>query len=218
MSGFDLSLYLVLDPTLCREHSMAETARAAAAGGATMVQLRDKDADTRRLIVAGRAIQAALAGTGVPLIVNDDLDAALALDADGLHVGQSDLAAAIARSRLVPGKILGLSVESAAAAAAVDGDVVDYVGIGPVHATATKPDHKVPIGFDGLAQLVALCPVPAVAIGGLKAEHVEKVLQSGAAGLAVVSAVCGQPDPEAASRGIRDRILAWRERQSGQGA
>lgn len=211
-TGLDLSLYLVLDPGLCRLHTMVETARLAVAGGATVVQLRDKDAGTAALVEVGRALRRALAGTGVPLIVNDDLEAALAIDAEGLHVGQGDMPPAEARQRLGPGKVLGLSVETEAAVRAVDASVVDYVGIGPVFGTPTKPDHQPPIGLDGLARLVALSPVPAVAIGGLKVEHVPAVLASGAEGLAVVSAVCGQPDPEAASGVLAAAIRAWRGR------
>ncbi|AFK55015.1 thiamine phosphate synthase [Tistrella mobilis] len=206
MKRFDLSLYLVLDPDLCRARSMVETTRAAVAGGATIVQLRDKAAGTAGLIETGRALMSVLDGTGVPLIVNDDVDAAVAIGAHGLHVGQGDMPAAEARRRVGPGMILGLSVETEAAVRAVDPSVVDYVGAGPVFATQTKPDHEPPTGFDGLARLVALSPVPAVAIGGLKAEHVAPVLASGAKGLAVVSAICGQPDPEAAARLIADAI------------
>ncbi|HMQ93167.1 MAG TPA: thiamine phosphate synthase [Amaricoccus sp.] len=212
MRGPDLSLYLVLDPDLCRLHSMVETARAAVAGGATIVQLRDKAAGTEGLVEVGRALKAALAGTGVPLIVNDDLEAALAVGAEGLHLGQDDMPAGAARQRIGRGRILGLSVESEAAARAVDPAVVDYVGIGPVFATPTKPDHKPPIGFDGLARLAAISTVPSVAIGGLKAAHVSPVLDAGAAGMAVVSAICGQPDPEAAARGLSAAILNWRRR------
>ena len=210
MRGPDLSLYLVLDPDLCRLHSMVETARAAVAGGATIVQLRDKAAGTEGLVEVGRALKAALAGSGVPLIVNDDLEAALAVEAEGLHLGQDDMPAGAARQRIGRGRILGLSVESEAAARAVDPADVDYVGVGPVFATPTKPDHKPPIGFDGLARLAAISPVPSVAIGGLKAAHVPPVLDAGAAGMAVVSAICGQPDPEAAARALSAAILNWR--------
>ncbi|WP_372096273.1 thiamine phosphate synthase [Tistrella mobilis] len=206
MKRFDLSLYLVLDPDLCRARSMVETTRAAVAGGATIVQLRDKAAGTAGLIETGRALMSVLEGTGVPLIVNDDVEAAVAIGAHGLHVGQGDMPAAEARRRVGPRMILGLSVETEAAVRAVDPSVVDYVGAGPVFATQTKPDHEPPTGFDGLARLVALSPVPAVAIGGLKAEHVAPVLASGAGGLAVVSAICGQPDPEAAARLIAEAI------------
>ena len=210
MTGFDLSLYLVLDPDLCRAHSMVETTRLAVAGGVTMVQLRDKVATTADLVSAGRALKAALRGSGVPLIVNDDLEAALAVDAEGLHVGQDDLPAYQARQRLGPGKILGLSVETEAAGQEVDPSVVDYVGISPVFATVTKPDHKPPIGFGGLARIVAASPVPSVAIGGLKVEHVAPALEAGADGLAVVSAICGQPEPEAAARQLAEAIRKFR--------
>lgn len=210
MKRFDLSVYLVLDPELCRDLTMAETTRMAVAGGVTMVQLRDKHADTAGMIEAGRALKAVLAGTGVPLIVNDDVEAAVAIGADGLHVGQGDMPAWRARERVGPGMILGLSAETDSLAAAIDPASVDYVGIGPVFATPTKPDHKQPIGFDGLKRIAAASPVRAVAIGGLKAEHAAPVLAAGAEGLAVVSAICGQPDPEAAARRIAEAVAAAR--------
>ncbi|SMF20366.1 thiamine-phosphate pyrophosphorylase [Xaviernesmea oryzae] len=206
MKIFDLSVYLVLDPDLCRKIGMAETARLAVEGGATIVQLRDKHADTTQMIETGRALKAVLSGTGVPLIVNDDVDAAIAIGAEGVHVGQSDMVVAAARQRIGRDMILGLSVETEELARRVDPSVVDYVGIGPVFATATKPDHKQPIGFDGLARIVAAAPVPAVAIGGVKAEHAGPALAAGAKGIAVVSAICGQPDPSAAARRIAGGI------------
>ena len=208
--SFDLSFYLVLDPPLCGAAGVVETARAAVEGGATMVQLRDKEADTIAMIETGLALKQALAGTGALLVVNDDVEAARAVRADGLHVGQEDLDVAAARTRIGPDMILGLSVETAALAAAIDPALVDYAGVGPVFATATKPGHKPPIGLDGLARLVAACPVPAVAIGGLKAAHARPVLAAGAEGLAVVSAVCGQPDPLAAARELATAIAEAR--------
>jgi len=206
MKAFDLSLYLVLDPDLCAGIGMVETARLAVAGGATMVQLRDKHAGTAGMIETGRALKQALVGTGALLVVNDDVEAAIAIGADGLHIGQEDLDARTARTMIGPAMILGLSVETAALAAAVDPDLVDYTGVGPVFATPTKADHKQPIGFDGLAKLVKATPVPSVAIGGLKADHVAQVFAAGAKGLAVVSAICGTPDPEAATRRIAAEI------------
>lgn len=206
MKRFDLSLYLVLDPDLCAGIGMIETARLAVAGGATMVQLRDKHAGTASMIETGRALKETLVGTGALLIVNDDVEAAVAIGADGLHVGQEDMNASRARAMIGPEMILGLSVETARLAAAVDPDIVDYAGVGPVFATPTKADHKQPIGFDGLARLVKASPVPAVAIGGLKAEHVAEVFAAGANGLAVVSAIAGTPDPEAATRRIAAEI------------
>ncbi len=204
--GFDLSLYLILDPGLCRDRGMVETARLAVAGGATMVQLRDKTGGTARLVETGRALKASLAGTGAVLIINDDVEAALAIDADGVHVGQGDLDPGAVRRRIGPRRVLGLSVESADAAMAVDLVQVDYAGAGPVFATSTKPDHKPPVGFVGLGEMVRACPVPVVAIGGLNAEHAAPVRKSGAHGMAVVSAICGQSDPRAAARRI---ALAW---------
>lgn len=204
----DLSLYLVLDPGLCAGVGMVETARAAVAGGATVVQLRDKAAGTERMIETGRALKVALAGTGAALIVNDDVEAAVAIGADGLHIGQGDMAATEARARIGAAMVLGLSVETPALAASVDPALVDYIGAGPVFATPSKLDHKAPVGFDGLAAQVVASPVPAVAIGGLKAEHVAQVLKAGAQGVAVVSAICGQPNPEAAARALRERLDA----------
>ncbi|MGX9993722.1 thiamine phosphate synthase (plasmid) [Rhizobium sp. WSM1274] len=206
MKAFDLSLYLVLDPDLCAGIGMVETARLAVAGGATMVQLRDKNAGTIRMIETGRALKQALDGTGALLIVNDDVEAAIAIGADGLHIGQEDMDARRARAMVGAEMILGLSVESEALANAVDPGLVDYTGVGPVFATPTKADHKQPIGFDGLARLVKASPVPSVAIGGLKVDHVGQVFAAGARGLAVVSAICGSPDPEAATRRIAAEI------------
>ncbi|TAU45186.1 thiamine phosphate synthase (plasmid) [Rhizobium leguminosarum] len=206
MKAFDLSLYLVLDPDLCVGIGMVETARLAVAGGATIVQLRDKLAGTIGMIETGRALKQALDGTGALLIVNDDVEAAIAIGADGLHIGQEDMDASRARTLIGPDMILGLSVESEALAGAVDADLIDYTGVGPVFATPTKADHKQPIGFDGLARLVKASPVPSVAIGGLKADHVAQVFAAGAKGLAVVSAICGTSDPEAATRRIAAEI------------
>ena len=198
----DLSLYLVLDPGLCDRHGhgMVGTARAAVAGGVTAVQLRHKSATTPQRIALGRALMAALDGTGAALIINDDAAAATAIGAHGLHIGQDDTDPATARAAIGPAMILGLSVETPEAAAAIDPAIVDYAGAGPVFATQTKPDHRPPTGWDGLMRIITACPVPAVAIGGLNATHVAPAHAAGAVGVAVVSAICGQPDPEAAAR------------------
>lgn len=206
MKQFDLSLYLVLDADLCQPLSVVETAKVAVAGGVTMVQLRDKKASTEKLIQTGQALKAVLAGTGVPLIVNDNLEAALAIGAAGVHIGQEDLPVAQARTLIGEQMILGLSIETTAAAQAVDARLVDYLGVGPVFATATKPDHKRPIGLTGLQELIALSTLPSVAIGGLKAEHVAAVIQAGAQGLAVVSAICGQANPALAANQLAQSV------------
>ncbi|WP_163577297.1 thiamine phosphate synthase [Halomonas faecis] len=196
----DLSLYLVTDPRLCTERGLVETVVAAVRGGVTLVQLRDKHASDGVLIDQARRLKAALAGSKVPLIVNDRLAVAVESGADGLHIGQDDGDVAEARAALGEAAILGLSVQTHEQMARVDADRLDYLGLGPVFATPSKHDHAEPLGFAGLASLVAASPLPAVAIGGLKAEHATAVRDVGAQGAAVVSAICGQPDPEATAR------------------
>ncbi len=206
MKNVDLSLYLVLDPVLCEPIGMVETARLAVASGATLVQLRDKKAATRDMIETGRALKAALAGSGVPLIVNDDVEAAIAIGVDGVHVGQSDMPVAEVRRLIGPDMILGLSIGSVELANALDPSVIDYVGVGPVFPTSTKPGHPPAIGFQGLVAVAAASPVPVVGIGGLKLQHVADTLATGAVGLAVVSAICGQPDPASATAELAEAI------------
>lgn len=210
MKPFDLSLYLVLDPDLCQRHSMIDTAREAVAGGATMVQLRHKHASTDERIALGRGLMEALRGTGASVIMNDDVAAAIEAGVDGLHIGQGDMTPSLARARIGSELILGLSVNTEGAARLVDPATIDYVGVGPVFATPTKPDHEKPLGFDGLAKVVAASPVPTVAIGGLKQEHVQRVFAAGADGVAVVSAICGTTDPRRAALELSERIRAAR--------
>lgn len=199
----DLSLYLITDPSLCEDLGLVETVAAAVRGGVSVVQLRDKHASDDEMIQQACRIKQAIAGSGVPLIINDRLEVALASGADGLHIGQDDGDVATARRALGPDAFLGLSVQRLDQLAQLDAQAVsnlNYLGLGPVFATATKGDHATPLGFDGLAALVAASPLPSVAIGGLKREHIEAVRRAGADGLAVVSAICGTPDPEAAAR------------------
>ncbi len=196
----DLSLYLVTDPELCARHGLVETVVAAVRGGVTVVQLRDKHASDDEMIDQARRLKAALAGSGVPLIVNDRLRVALEGGADGLHMGQDDGDVAAARAALGEHAILGLSVQNHEQLSRLDPAALDYLGFGPVFATSTKRNHATPLGFDGLAALVAASPLPAVAIGGLKAKHAAAVRAAGAKGPAVVSAICGQPAAEAAAR------------------
>lgn len=194
-----LRLYLVTDPKLCAQTGVVETVRLAVAGGVTMVQLRDKHATTSQRTDLAIALKDVLQGTGVPLIVNDDVTAAVAADADGAHIGQGDISSAQARAMLGPDKILGLSCETPQTVRDADPALVDYLGLGPVFGTDTKTDHVQPTGFDGLAQLIALTSLPNVAIGGLKIDHINDLLASGTDGIAVVSAICGQTDPKAAA-------------------
>lgn len=198
-----LRLYLVTDNALCHDFGLVETVVQAVAGGITMVQLRAKDATTPERVNIALTLKAVLAGTGVPLLVNDDVEAAITADVDGAHIGQGDMRPAEARKILGPHKILGLSCETSDAVLAADPAIVDYLGLGPVFGTATKADHKTPIGFDGLERLVRLSALPTVAIGGLKAQHQKQVLATGSNGQAIVSAICGQDDPKEAALAFR---------------
>lgn len=213
------ALYLVTDTALCGgRRGVVETALAAARGGADIVQLRDHDATTRELAEMARELVDALAPTGVPLILDDRLDVALATGAAGVHLGQSDLDPVDAR-RIADGLGLhdfhiGWSVSDEAqtgAARAMPTGVLDLLGIGPFRATPTKPDAAAPLGLDGVARLTRAADdigLPAVVIGGVKRDDVAALATHGARGIAVVSAICGQPDPGAATRALRAALDA----------
>lgn len=207
---FDLSLYLVTDEGLAGPRGVVETVRAAVEGGATLVQLRDPHGSGRHQLETALALIDILRPRGIPLIVNDRVDVALAAGADGVHVGQGDLPAADVRRLIGPDRILGLSVSRLRELDDPGLAAVDYLGAGPVYATPTKTNAAAPIGFDGLSALSAASPVPVVAIGGLKREHVAPALAAGAAGLAVVSAIMAAADPRAAAADLAARLAAAR--------
>lgn len=192
-------IYAITDPDA--PHRVTAQAMAAARGGAWAVQLRDKHAADEDLLHLARALLTALRPLGVKLIINDRLNVAYAADADGLHIGQGDGDPTQARARLGPDKLLGLSVETLAQGAVVPA-CVDYIGIGPVRATSTKPGHATPLGMDGLASIVAKARVPAFAIGGIGPGDAPAIKETGAVGMAVVSAISRAPDPEAATRAL----------------
>ena len=203
----DYSLYLVLDPVLCQQFGMVETAVEAVKGGATLVQLRAPQWKKKQIYDCALALKKALSGTPAKLIINDHVDVAIVVDADGVHVGQKDLPVAVVRKMIGKDKLLGLSINTAEQMTAVDATIVDYVGIGPVMPTTTKPDAAPSIGVEGLATLVAMSPVPSVAIGGIKCCHVSALAQTSVNGLAVVSAICGQENPRVASEAL---LKAWK--------
>lgn len=208
-----LRLCLVTDRALAGGRSVIDVALAAVRGGATMVQLREKEATTRAFIDEARALKAALAPFGVPLAINDRLDVALAVDADGLHVGQDDMPVEAARRLMGPGKFIGLSITAVEQVLRPDAAAADYLGVGPVYAQQTKPDAAAPLGLEGLRRLRGLTGKPVVAIGGLTPDNGAPVLAAGADGLAVVSAIVAAGDPEAAAR----RFVALWARQSAVG-
>lgn len=190
-------IYAITDPYASLP--VIAQAIAAARGGAWAIQLRDKHALDHEMVALGHRLMADLRPLGVMLIINDRLDVAAAVDADGLHIGQGDVDPTEARARLGSGKLLGLSVETLAQATVVPG-CVDYIGIGPVLATTTKPDHATPVGMNGLAAIVAKVRVPAFAIGGIGQGDARAIKAAGAVGMAVVSAITRSVDPEAATR------------------
>jgi thiamine-phosphate pyrophosphorylase len=198
----DWSLYLVTDRGLTGSRPLAGVVGAAVRGGVTAVQLREKHCGTREFVELARCLKALLAPCGVPLIVNDRVDVALAAGADGVHLGQSDLDCRDARRLLGPDAIVGLSVETmeqAERAAALD---VDYLGVSPIFSTPTKTDTAAAWGVAGLAALRQVSKHVLVAIGGINLGNAAEVIGAGAEGIAVVSAICAAPDPEAAARAL----------------
>jgi thiamine-phosphate pyrophosphorylase len=210
----DLSVYLVTDSRLAAAagHDLAELVRAAAEGGVTTVQVREKDTSARTFLETVLRIADVLP-VGVSLLVNDRVDVFLAARAagarvDGVHIGQSDLPAAAVRELIGPDAVLGLSAstDEQLRFAATGPARVDYVGIGALHATTTKTDAPPPLGHDRFARLVAISELPAVGIGGVTTADLPVLRSAGAAGAAVVSAICSAPDPAAAARELR---AAW---------
>ncbi|MYZ47903.1 thiamine phosphate synthase [Propylenella binzhouense] len=203
---FDPTLCLVLGPADVGRRDPCEVAAAAIRGGVTLVQLRWKHAPEADIRALAARLRAVTAPAGVPLILNDRPELVAEAGADGVHVGQADMPAVEARRRLGPDAILGLSIETLAQAAALDPAGIDYVGLGPVFATGSKPDHAVPLGISGFAEARTVLEIPVIAIGGMSAENAAAMRAAGADGLAVISAICGAPDPEAAARRLVARF------------
>ena len=196
---FDLSLYLVTDRPLSGGRDMAWIVREAAAGGVTMVQLREKECSTAEFIALARELKRALQPLGIPLIINDRVDVALAVDADGVHIGQSDMPYETARQLLGSSKIIGLSVETMEEVIAANALDVDYIGISPVYATPTKTDTLAPFGLEGIEEVMRLSRHRCVAIGGMNRNTIGEVIARGVEGVAVVSAIVAAESPREAS-------------------
>lgn len=194
-----LRVYLVTDGALSRGRTLTDVVTAAVAGGVTCVQLREKNLSTRDFLAQALAIKAVLAPYKVPLVINDRIDIALACKADGVHLGQSDLPVEQARQILPAHMFIGWSVETLADVARAQHLPVDYLGVSPVFATPTKTDTHTPWGLSGLRQARQATAMPLVAIGGINALSAHDVLQAGADGLAVVSAICAADDPRQAA-------------------
>ena len=200
-------LCLVTSRDLAAGRALADVVAAAVAGGATMVQLREKSAPTRAFIDEAAALRLLLRERRIPLLVNDRVDVALAVGADGVHVGQDDMPVADARRLLGPTALIGLSITAEADMARSDAAAADYLGVGPIFAQTTKPDAAAPLGLDGLARLRRLSAAPMMAIGGIALNNVAAVMRAGADGVAVVSAIMAAADVAEAARLMRDRQM-----------
>jgi len=202
----DWTLYVITDAKLSRGRSHLEVAREAIKGGASLIQLRDKEMSTRQLVETARKIKELTDEASIPLIINDRLDVALAVDADGVHVGQDDMPAALARQLIGPHKILGVSASTLEEALQAEREEANYVSASPVFTTPTKPDAPPPTGLEGLRAIVEAVNLPVIAIGGIDEKNATEVMEAGAQGVAVISAVVSAPDIAAAARRLRETL------------
>ncbi len=214
-SKIDYSLYLVTDRGLSLGRSHLEIIKEAIAGGVTMVQLREKELDSGEFYKEAMQISQHLRSCGCPLIINDRVDIALAVDAEGVHIGQSDLPLPVVRKMLGPGKIIGVSVFTPEEAREAEAMGADYLGLSPIFMTATKPELVCQIGFEGIGPIRRATRLPLVGIGSMNETNAFEAVRCGLDGVAVVSAICSRPDVRAAAAIIRrevDRAKALREK------
>jgi thiamine-phosphate pyrophosphorylase len=198
----DLRCYAIVDPEVSGGHSLPDLCRMLAAGGVTLVQLRDKLSDTRVMVDRARACKAALGA--VPLVINDRVDVALAIGCEGVHIGWDDMAASDARRLLGPDAIIGLTINSPQRADATDLSLIDYAGIGGIYGTTSKQTKNSPIGVAGMARVIEALHKRkpgflTCGIAGINASNAAPVIEAGADGVSVISALSLAKDPKAAS-------------------
>jgi thiamine-phosphate pyrophosphorylase len=203
---FDGSLYLVTDRRMIGGRPLAEVVEAAVRGGVTCVQLREKTCGTREFMEQADILLPVLRRRNVPLIINDRIDVALAVGADGVHLGQKDMPLAYARRIFGSDRIIGVSAESLEDALAAEEGGADYLGVSPIFATPTKTDTAPALGMEGLRRIRAAVKLPLVGIGGLNRDNAAEVIRNGADGVAVVSAIMAAADPETAARALAAEI------------
>lgn len=208
----DVSLYLVTDRGLSLDRSTIDIVRAAVQGGVTCVQLREKHCTTREFIEEARLVRHLLdqVATRIPLIINDRVDVALAIGADGVHLGQSDMPIADARRLVGSSLFIGISAESVTDALRAEAEGADYIGISPVFTTPTKKNTALPLGLEGIRSIRAAVSLPLVGIGGINAGNAVDILRAGADGVAVVSAIVSAPCPESAAALLKKHIVSAR--------
>uniref|UniRef100_A0A832A3B7 Thiamine-phosphate synthase n=1 Tax=Desulfacinum infernum TaxID=35837 RepID=A0A832A3B7_9BACT len=202
----DWSLYVITDAAVIGNRPLLHVVEAALRGGAGVLQYREKKKPTRRMVEEAAALAALCRRHRAVFIVNDRIDVALAVEADGVHLGQDDMPVAVARRLLGPRRLIGVTVHNLKEIEEAQRGGADYISLAPVFATPTKPDHQTPMGVDGLKRLMEAVRCPAVAIGGINAQNIADVIRTGVDGVCVVSAVLGQDDPEEAARSLRRLI------------
>ncbi len=205
MKSFDLTLYLVTDRGMVKRESLEKVVEEAVQGGVTLVQLREKEGDTGELYEKAKALKEILAPYHIPLIIDDRIDIMLAVDAEGVHVGQSDMPADIARKLIGNDKILGVSAHNLAEALKAEKDGADYLGVGAMYPTKTKTDATCTTKEE-LAKIKANVHIPIVAIGGINAQTIPDFPKGTVDGFAVVSAIMAAEEPKKAAEGLRALI------------
>lgn len=209
----DYSVYLVTDRRYARLGRFDEIIESALRGGVSAVQLREKELSGKEFWQSAMEVKGICRQYKVPLIINDRLDIALAVDADGLHLGQSDIPLEIARKVLGTEKIIGISVSNIEQTREALKHAPDYLGVGTVYPTPTKTDTEPPLGLTGLREIRRITALPIVAIGGIKLDNCESIVDAGADGLAVVSGIMAADEPESAARQFRDKLKQAREKK-----
>lgn len=205
----DLSLYVITDRKIQAPRSHIEVVQEVVAGGASVVQLREKEENTRTFLEEALSLRAITKEQGILFIVNDRIDIALAACADGVHLGEEDMPIEYAR-RIAPHLLIGASCDTEERAKELESQGADYLGVGTVFTTATKKDAGEPIGLERLRAIKKAVKIPVVAIGGITLENLKEVLATGVDGIAVVSAIVGSPSPYDATRMFRRKIDLWR--------
>lgn len=208
------SVHLVTDRLLSRGRPFLEIVEAAVKAGVSVVQLREKELSTRDFYNEGLAVKRLLKGHDVAFIINDRVDVAMALDADGAHLGQTDMPVEVARDLMGPGKIIGLSVETMEHVSDEAVKYADYLGVSPIFVTSTKPELEKAWGLEGLKRVRSATDMPLVAIGSINANNADAVIEAGADNVAVVSAITSADDPNAAAREIVEKVQAAKAKKA----
>ena len=206
----DLLLYAVTDRNWLGGHTLYQDVEAAIKGSATFVQLREKKLDEEHFLEEAKEIKELCRRYHVPFVINDNVDIALAMDADGVHVGQSDMEAGSVREKLGSDKIIGVSAQTVEQAVLAQQRGADYLGVGAVFPTGSK-DDAVEVSHDTLRAICEAVDIPVIAIGGISAENVKELAGSGICGIAVISAIFAQPDIEAATKELKEQTTKMLE-------